>query len=348
MAQGILRRYGEHLPITDRTPDLSLCEGSTPLIPLINLGRELSVELYAKFDGLNPTGSFKDRGMVLAVAKALEEEARSVVCASTGNTSASAAAYAARAGIPCFVVLPAGNVAMGKLAQAIAYGAKVVPIEDNFDVALDLARKGAEEMGMAIVNSVNPYRLMGQRSASWEICDELGDRPDWLVLPVGNAGNISAYREGFDYYSSLGRCSGLPRMVGVQASGSAPLALGREFPEPETVATAIRIGRPVNAEKAKKAVSDSGGTFLAVDDDEILKAQRLLAGRDGLFAEPASCAGVAGLMKLKEQGELPEGIRIVTVLTGNGLKDPDALLSRISPIEPVKAQWSVLEEIFGS
>ncbi len=348
MTHGILRRYGDHLPLTDHTPILSLCEGSTPLIPLSNLGKSLGIDLYAKFDGLNPTGSFKDRGMVLAVSKALEEGARSVICASTGNTSASAAAYAARAGISCYVMLPAGNVALGKLAQAMAYGATVIPIEGNFDEALDLARRGADELGMVIVNSVNPYRLLGQRSASWEICDELGDAPDWLVLPVGNAGNITAYREGFEYYAELGRCSGLPRFVGVQASGSAPLALNREFPHPETVATAIRIGRPVNGDNARRAVADSGGCFLAVDDDEILNAQHLLASSDGVFAEPASCAGLAGIVRLHAQGELPENLRVVMVLTGNGLKDPDAPLSRIQPPKPVSADWEILRECLSS
>ncbi len=348
MRSGILKKYKEHLPVTDKTPVLSLCEGDTPLIPLLNLGEELGIELYGKFDGLNPTGSFKDRGMVLAVSKAMEGGARSVICASTGNTSASAAAYAARAGIPCFVILPAGNVALGKLAQAMAYGARIVPISGNFDSALDLARRGSEELGMAIVNSVNPYRLMGQRTSSWEICDELGDRPDWLILPVGNAGNISSYREGFEYYSGLGRCSGLPKFIGVQASGAAPLALDRECLAPETVATAIRIGRPVNAEKAKRAVSDSGGFFMAVEDGEILEAQGLLAGRDGVFAEPASCAGIAGLFRLKGEGRLPYGIRVVTVLTGNGLKDPDVLISRAPRLEAIPADWGHLKEIFLS
>ncbi|PIE54812.1 MAG: threonine synthase [Dethiosulfovibrio peptidovorans] len=348
MTQGILRRYGDHLPLTDQTPALSLCEGDTPLIPLSNLGKKLGIDLYAKFDGLNPTGSFKDRGMVLAVAKALEVGSRSVICASTGNTSASAAAYAARAGISCYVLLPAGNVALGKLAQAMAYGATVIPIEGNFDEALDLARRGADELGMAIVNSVNPYRLLGQRSASWEICDEMGNSPDWLVLPVGNAGNITAYREGFEYYAALGRCSGLPCLVGVQACGAAPLALEREFPNPETVATAIRIGRPVNGDKARRAVADSGGFFLAVDDDEILEAQQLLASSDGVFAEPASCSGLAGLLRLQSQGELPEKLKVVMVLTGNGLKDPDAPLSRIKPPKPLPADWGILRERFSS
>lgn len=346
MRKGILSKYKDHLPVNKNTPSLSLCEGDTPLIPLENLGEDLGIELYAKFDGLNPTGSFKDRGMVMAVAKAIEEGARSIICASTGNTSASAAAYAARAGISCFVFLPAGNVAMGKLAQAVAYGAKIIAISDNFDVALDMARQGSERMGMAIVNSVNPYRLLGQRSASWEICEELGDRPDWLILPVGNAGNISAYREGFDYYATLGKCSGLPKMIGVQASGAAPLALEREFPNPETIATAIRIGRPVNGEKAKSAVKDSGGSFMAVEDSEILAAQSLLASKEGVFAEPASCAGLAGLLKLKNVGKLPHSIKVVTVLTGNGLKDPNVLLSSIPPIEPVPGEWSSLEELF--
>lgn len=348
MKKGIIEKYADNFPVTEKTPRLSLCEGDTPLIPLVNLGEELDIELYAKFDGLNPTGSFKDRGMVLAVSKALEEGATSLICASTGNTSASAAAYAARAGIKCFVVLPAGNVAMGKLAQAMAYGAKVISIKDNFDVALDMARRASSELGMAIVNSVNPYRLIGQQSASWEICDELGDSPDWLVLPVGNAGNISAYRMGFDRYKELGKCTKLPRMVGVQAEGAAPLALDKECNDPQTIATAIRIGRPVNAEKAKKAVVDSKGEFLAVSDDEILAAQRMLASRDGVFAEPASCSTLAALLKLKRSEALPQGITVVMVLTGNGLKDPDALISNLPEVVPVEASWSVLEPMFRS
>ena len=345
--RGILFRYEALLPLTEATPRLSLCEGQTPLIPLENLGRELSVDLRAKFEGANPTGSFKDRGMVLAVAKAIEGGAKAVVCASTGNTSAAAAAYAARAGIPCFVLLPAGKVARGKLAQALIYGARVVAVRGNFDRALDLAKQASEDLGLAIVNSVNPFRLLGQQSAAWEICDELGGAPDWLAIPVGNAGNISAYWAGFNRYRESGKIGNLPAMVGVQAQGAAPLVEGHPVDAPETVATAIRIGRPVNAEKARAAVAESGGQFLSVTDEEILAAQRLLASREGVFAEPASCASVAGLLKLHRSGRLPQGIRIAAVLTGNGLKDPDAALAQVPEPVEIDDSWEALREVLS-
>lgn len=345
MKKGILAKYRDLLPISDRTPKLSLCEGDTPLIPLKNLSSELGIKLFVKFDGLNPTGSFKDRGMVMAVSKALEDGAKSVICASTGNTSASAAAYSAHAGIPCFVLLPAGNVALGKLAQALIYGARVVAVKGNFDKALELARKASKDMGIAIVNSVNPYRLWGQRSASWEICDELGDSPDWLVIPVGNAGNISAYFAGFDQYLKLGRCTFLPRLIGVQAEGASPMVKGHMVHNPETVATAIRIGCPVSYDKALNAVTMTKGQFLAVSDEEILHAQGYLASKDGIFAEPASCTTVASLIKLKKQDLLPEGLKVVCVLTGNGLKDPDAALLKVSPPVEIDADWNSLEKI---
>ncbi len=342
--KGILRAYGKYLPLTADTPALSLCEGDTPLVPVRNLGRELSVNLFAKYEGLNPTGSFKDRGMVLAVAKALEEGARAVICASTGNTSASAAAYAAAVGMPCFVLLPAGAVALGKLAQAMIYGARVLAVRGNFDRALEMAREGAARAGHAIVNSVNPYRLLGQRSAAWEICDELGRAPDWLVLPVGNAGNISAYCAGFEFYGELGLLKSLPRFVGVQADGAAPLVRGAEVDDPQTVATAIRIGRPVSARTARRAVEMTDGRFMSVSDDEIMDAQRELASSDGLFAEPASCAPLAALLKLKREGELPEGLTVVMILTGNGLKDPDSARSRVRPPEEIDGTFEALSE----
>jgi len=345
MRKGILAKYGELLPVTDKTPRLSLCEGDTPLIPLKNLSSELEVDLFVKFDGLNPTGSFKDRGMVMAISKALEDGAESVICASTGNTSASAAAYSAHAGIPCFVLLPAGNVALGKLAQALIYGARVIAVNGNFDKALELARKASRDMGIAIVNSVNPYRLWGQRSASWEICDELGDSPDWLVIPVGNAGNISAYFAGFDQYKKLGKCTSIPRLMGVQAEGASPMVQGHMVANPETVATAIRIGCPVSYDKAANAVAKTDGRFMAVSDEEILAAQGCLARKDGIFAEPASCTTIASLLKLKKQNLLPKELRIVCVLTGNGLKDPDAALMKVaSPIE-INADWDSLQEV---
>ena len=340
--KGILATYEKFLPLTEKTPRLSLCEGDTPLLSLRHLGTELGIDLLAKYDGLNPTGSFKDRGMVLAVAKALEEGARAIVCASTGNTSASAAAYGAAAGIPCFVLLPAGQVAAGKLAQALLYGARVLAVRGNFDRALELARQAAGEREMALVNSLNPYRLFGQRSGAWEICDELCSPPDWLILPVGNAGNICAYCAGFEFYREIGRIDKLPRLFGVQADGAAPLVRGFEIDTPETLATAIRIGRPVSADKARRAVEVTKGQFLSVTDDEILDAQRALASEEGVFAEPASCAPLAALRKLKAQGKLPEGIRVVMVLTGNGLKDPDSVIHRIPLPAEIDGTWEAL------
>ncbi len=343
--RGILRRYGSLLPVGEKTPLLDRGEGGTPLIFCGNLSEELGITLYGKYEGLNPTGSFKDRGMVLAVSKALEEGARGIICASTGNTSASAAAYAASAGIPCYVLLPAGKVALGKLAQALMYGAKVLAIRGNFDEALDLARKASEDLGIAIVNSVNPYRLLGQRTGAWEICEDLGSPPDWHAIPVGNAGNITAYWKGYEQYKELGRTTSIPRMMGFQAEGASPLVTGLPCDNPETVATAIRIGRPVNAEKAREAVEKSRGIFQSVTDEQILEAQRLLASREGLFAEPASCAPLAGLLQMKRRGELPSGIRVAMVLTGNGLKDPDTALQNVpAPLE-VENSWDALKEV---
>lgn len=331
---GVLKRYRDLLPVTDKTPDVNLEEGSTPLIELKRIGKKLGITLYGKFEGCNPSGSFKDRGMVLATAKALEDGKRALICASTGNTSASAAAYAAAMGVKCFVLLPAGHVAMGKLAQALMYGATVIAVRGNFDRALELARKAADESGCAMVNSVNPYRLMGQRSGAWEICESLGRAPDWHAIPVGNAGNISAYWAGYSEYHKLGKITALPKMMGFQAEGASPLVTGKPCPNPETVATAIRIGNPVSAHLAREAVQSSGGEFNSVNDDEILAAQRLLAAEGGVFAEPASCAPLAGLVKLKALGRLPEGITVTMVLTGNGLKDPDTAMSQVGkPIE---------------
>ncbi|MDR2528409.1 MAG: threonine synthase [Synergistaceae bacterium] len=340
---GLLARYARLLPLTAATPAVNLEEGNTPLIPLPRVGERLGVELWGKFEGCNPSGSFKDRGMVLAVAKALEEGARALICASTGNTSASAAAYAAAAGVPCFVLLPAGKVALGKLAQALMYGAAVVAVKGNFDKALELARQAAETLGCAMVNSVNPYRLWGQRTGAWEICESLGEAPDWHAIPVGNAGNISAYWAGYREYLQLGRASKTPRMMGFQAAGAAPLVTNEPCPSPETVATAIRIGNPVSARLARAAVSESGGEFNSVTDEEILAAQRLLAAKGGVFAEPASCAPLAGLLKLKEAGRLPQGIKVVMVLTGSGLKDPDTAMSQVGrPVEAGDSLESLL------
>lgn len=345
---GVLKRYGELLPVTKKTPMVNLEEGSTPLVRLDRLEKELGVELWGKLEGCNPSGSFKDRGMVLAVAKALEDGAGALVCASTGNTSASAAAYAAHAGVPCYVLLPAGHVAMGKLAQALIYGAKVIAIDGNFDRALDMARAAAKERGYAMVNSVNPYRLIAQKTGAWEICESLGKAPDIHVIPVGNACNISAYWAGYGDFKKWGKISSLPKMIGIQAEGAAPLVTGKPCPNPETVATAIRIGNPVSADLARQAVSESGGMFASVTDEEIMAAQSLLASRGGIFAEPASCATLAGLIKIKKAGSLPEGARVAMILTGNGLKDPDAALSQVDSPVKIGDTMEELMEVLGS
>ena len=341
---GVIQNYGKLLPVTDKTPRITLGEGNTPLVYIENISKMLEIELYGKLEGCNPSGSFKDRGMVMAFAKALEAGAKAFVCASTGNTSASAAAYAAAVGRPCYVLLPAGKVALGKLAQALMYGAKVIAVKGNFDRALELAREAADKGGLAIVNSVNPYRLWGQRSGAWEVCDILGEAPDWHAIPVGNAGNISAYWAGYKQYKEIGKTCRLPRMMGFQAEGASPLVTGRPCPNPETIATAIRIGNPVSAHLAKAAVEESHGEFNSVNDEEILAAQKLLSSKGGIFAEPASCAPLAGLVKLKKLGKLPKGIKVVMVLTGNGLKDPDTAMSQAgSPIEI----GDTLEELLG-
>lgn len=330
---GILQTYRDLLPVTDRTPLLSLHEGNTPLIHAPRLSERLGVTLHLKYEGLNPTGSFKDRGMVMAVAKALEDGAQSVICASTGNTSAAAAAYAARAGLACVVLVPDGNIALGKLAQALAYGAQLVAVRGNFDDALTLVRDIAAQEPIVLVNSVNPYRLEGQKTAAFEICDELGGAPDILALPVGNAGNISAYHKGFGEYHAHGKIAALPRLWGIQAEGAAPLARGlSKVDHPETVATAIRIGNPASAHLARAAVADTGGLFEMVSDAALLEAYLLLA-REGVFCEPASAAGVAGLLKLHAAGRLTAGQRVVAVLTGNGLKDPGTAL-KAAGVEP--------------
>ena len=318
---GVIARYAEWLPVGPDTPRLTLHEGATPLIPAPRLAQWVGVnELYLKFEGLNPTGSFKDRGMVVAVAKALEADAHTILCASTGNTAASAAAYAARAGLNAVVLLPRGKVAPGKVAQAIVYGAQVVSVQTNFDGALDIARALSREYGAALVNSVNPHRIAGQMTGAFEICDELGDAPEVLALPVGNGGNVTAYWKGFREYTRAQRA---PRMIGVQAAGAAPLVTGVPVEHPETIASAIRIGRPATWEPALAATHDSGGQMRAVTDDEILEAYRMVAGKEGIFCEPASAAGVAGLRAAVQAGAVDAQLQCVCVLTGNGLKDPD-------------------------
>ncbi|NQF17191.1 threonine synthase [Brevibacillus sp. HB1.3] len=326
---GILARYREFLPITEKTPLVSLHEGNTPLIHAPNLSKQLGVELYVKYEGLNPTGSFKDRGMVMAVAKAVEEGSNTIMCASTGNTSAAAAAYAARSGLRCIVLIPSGNIALGKLAQAIAYGAEVIAIDGNFDEALNIVREITAKEPITLVNSVNPYRIEGQKTAAFEVCDALTDAPDILAIPVGNAGNITAYWKGFEEYFAAKKSTRLPKMYGFQAAGAAPLVHGEPVSNPETIATAIRIGNPASKDGALNAISKSNGLVDSVTDEEILHAYHLLAKSEGVFCEPASAASLAGIIKVHEAGRLQPGSQIVCVLTGNGLKDPNIALKLV-------------------
>jgi len=323
---GLLEAYKEFLPINQETPKLTLNEGNTPLIMLERLSQEWGVELYVKVEGANPTGSFKDRGMVMAVAKAVEEGSKTVICASTGNTSAAAAAYAARAGINCIVVIPEGKISLGKLAQAMMYGAEIISIEGNFDEALKMVRNISKVEPITLVNSVNPYRLEGQKTAAFEVCDQLGAAPELLAIPVGNAGNISAYWKGFKEYNDK-KETGLPRMFGFEAAGAAALVHNRVFENPETIATAIRIGNPASWNLAVNAVEESHGQFDEVSDEEIIAAYKKLASSEGVFAEPASCASLAGVYKSIQNGKIAKGTKIVAVLTGNGLKDPDTAIN---------------------
>jgi threonine synthase len=319
---GLIEAYRSWLPVTAATPVITLREGATPLIPAPVIAERIGrgVKVLLKYDGLNPTGSFKDRGMTMAISKAREAGSEAVICASTGNTSAAAAAYARRGGMRAFVLIPDGYVAQGKLAQALLYGAEVLAVKGNFDRALAIVRDVADRYPVTLVNSVNPYRLQGQKTAAFEVVDALGEAPDWLCIPVGNAGNISAYWMGFQEYQAAGHCRRLPRMMGFQASGSAPMVLGHTVEHPDTIATAIRIGNPVNREKALKVEAESKGGFMAVTDAEIIEAYKLLGSGEGVFCEPASAASVAGL--LKRHQEVPAGATVVCVLTGNGLKDP--------------------------
>jgi threonine synthase len=329
---GVIARYREHLPIGSATPEVDLSEGSTPLVRSRNIGRALGLEhLYFKYEGLNPTGSFKDRGMVVAVAKALEAGSRVLMCASTGNTSASMAAYAARTGVRAIVVVPSGEIAMNKLSQALMYGAKVVALKGNFDTALETVRDLTSHYPVALMNSINPHRIEGQKTAAFEVVDSLGDAPDYLILPVGNAGNITAYWKGFREYHAAGRTTRLPRMVGAQAEGAAPIVSGHPVAEPKTVASAIRIGNPASWEGATTARDESGGMIASVTDIEILSAQIRLANGEGLFAEPASAAPLALLFRLVRDGKIAKDSTAVVVLTGSGLKDPDAALKNVEP-----------------
>ncbi len=334
MYRGLIERYREWLPVTPTTPIVTLNEGDTPLIPTPRLAGAISplLTLYCKFEGLNPTGSFKDRGMTLAVSKAAEEGRQTVMCASTGNTSASAAAYAARAGMKCVVLIPGGKIALGKLSQALIHGAKVLAIDGNFDEALCLVREICASHPIALVNSVNPYRLQGQKTAAYEVVDALGVAPDYHALPVGNAGNITAYWMGYTEYHAAGKCASRPAMLGFQAAGAAPLVSGIPVAQPETVATAIRIGNPASWEGAIAARDESGGLIDSVTDEEILAAYRMLPALEGLFAEPACAAPIAGLRKLAARGFFTRSVTVVVTLTGHGLKDPDTAMQQ--PIDP--------------
>ena len=339
---GLLREYREYLPITDKTPLITLHEGNTPLIKAEKIGKELGgIELYFKYDGLNPTGSFKDRGMVMAVAKALEEGSKAIMCASTGNTSASAAAYAARSGIQCIVVIPDGNIALGKLAQALMYGAKVIAIKGNFDEALKAVVDITNKYPITLVNSINPFRLQGQKTSAFEICDTLGKAPDYLAIPVGNAGNISAYWMGFKEYKENGKVSNLPKMIGFEAEGSAAIVQNRVIENPQTLATAIKIGNPASWKLAVNAANESNGFIDSATDDEILEAYKMLTREEGIFAEPASAASLAGVIKTYKAGKLKKGDVVVSVLTGNGLKDPDNAIKICSA--PIKVDNNIEE-----
>ncbi len=349
---GLIDRYRDHLPVRDDTRVISLGEGNTPLIRLNNIPRDIGkqVDLYVKYEGLNPTGSFKDRGMTMAVTQAVDEGAQAIICASTGNTSASAAAYAARAGITAFVLIPEGKIAMGKLAQAMMHGAKIIQIKGNFDAGMQLVKEVAQEAPVAIVNSINPYRLHGQKTAAFEIVDALGAAPDYHCLPVGNAGNISAYWMGYCEYFSRGFSNQRPVMCGYQASGAAPFLRGEPVAHPETVATAIRIGNPQSWDKATAAQTESGGWFDEFDDSEILATQKLLANREGIFCEPASAISVAGALRDIKLGKIPEGSKVVCTLTGHGLKDPDTAINQCTDtVMTVKAELApVKSAILGA
>ena len=347
MKQGVLERYGDLLPLTPQTPIITLGEGDTPLVRSRQIEKELGCQLYFKLEGCNPTGSFKDRGMVVAVAKAVEEGSRAIMCASTGNTSASAAAFGARFGLQAIVVIPEGRIALGKLAQALIYGAKVVAIDGNFDQALKIVRTLTEKHPITLVNSVNPYRIEGQKTAAFEIVDELGDAPDYLFIPVGNAGNITAYWKGFVEYHQAGRASKRPRMMGFQAEGASPIVQDRVFEHPETVATAIRIGNPASWRGATTARDESGGIIDSVTDEEILRAYRLLAHQEGIFSEPASPASLAGLWKAAAGGMDLAGKSVVCIITGTGLKDPDAAVQYAEPPAVRPADVAAIEQELG-
>lgn len=346
--RGIIDHYKEFLPVSEVTPGLTLHEGNTSLIHFENLSEELGITLYGKVEGANPTGSFKDRGMVLAVAKAAEEGSKSVICASTGNTSASAAAYAAKAGMHALIIIPKGKVALGKLAQAKMYGAEIVEIDGNFDDALRMVRKITEQTPVTLVNSVNPYRIEGQKTAAFEVCEYLGSAPDILAIPVGNAGNISAYWRGFKEFDKIKK-TGLPRMFGFEAEGASAIVNNRVIDDPETVATAIRIGNPASWDLAVEARDESGGKIDSVTDEEILEAFQLLTRKEGIFAEPGSCASIAGLIKQCRAGVIEQGSTVTAVLTGNGLKDPQTAMDEVhvDPVSLPNDEDAVVDYVLG-
>lgn len=345
--QGLLAKYGSLLDLPQHTRPVTLLEGNTPLIPVQSLAGQLGggFELFVKYEGLNPTGSFKDRGMTAAISEAKGRDVTTVICASTGNTAASAAAYASRAGMKSIVLIPQGKVAAGKLAGAIAYGAQVVQIDGSFDDALTMVVQISQKHPISLVNSINPYRIEGQKTSAFEICDTLGSSPDWLCLPVGNAGNITAYWAGFKQYNGL-KSTGLPQVLGVQAAGSAPLVLGHPVENPETVATAIRIGKPARGEQALEAAEESKGRIIAVTDDEIVSMQKTLAKLEGIWVEPASAAGLAGLAHEIAAGKFePKGKRIVAICTGHGMKDPDIVTKGMDKPKIVAPRLDALEEV---
>lgn len=345
--KGIIEEYREFFPVTDRTPVVSLLEGNTPLVKAVNLPRRLNIDLdiYLKFDGANPTGSFKDRGMTLALSKAVESGSKAVICASTGNTSASAAAYASRAGIKAIVVIPEGKIALGKLAQALVHGAHVLQIGGNFDEALRIVKEVVEKYPVTLVNSINPFRIEGQKSAAFEVCDQLGFVPGYHALPVGNAGNITAYWKGYKDYYNGGIIQRLPKMLGFQAAGAAPIVLGHPVERPETIATAIRIGNPASWKTAVEARDESGGRIDAVTDEEILSAYKIIASTEGIFCEPASAASVAGVIKLYKEGYFEKSETVVCTLTGNGLKDPDTVFKIAGETIKVKAKFDEVRKV---
>ncbi len=341
--RGLIEEYREFLPVTNATPVVTLLEGATPLVPAPRLSERVGAQVWLKVEGANPTGSFKDRGMTVAISKAVEEGAKAVVCGSTGNTSASAAAYAARAGLACVVLIPDGHIALGKLAQALIHGARVLQVRANFDICLDIVRELGDTAPVTVVNSINPYRIEGQKTGAFEIVDSLGDAPDYHCIPVGNAGNITAYWKGYREYQDAGRVSHLPRMCGFQAAGAAPIVEGHPVDDPQTIATAIRIGRPASWYGATAAASESGGGISAVTDAEILEAYRFLAQSESVFCEPASAASVAGLLKL----DVAPGATVVCVLTGHGLKDPDIAISQIAVPTPIDADPAAIRAELG-